>query len=249
MFFFSIPQIKLLKNTITNQRNILNNIPLFIQYAHGIDVELNDSLLLQYLEQKYGGYVTNVNPTIERIEFNSKIKPISHVGGDRFNDLSGHNYSDYYVKYLEKIKGNRITLLEIGILKGTGLAVWSEYFNKVDLYGFDWDLGNINNNLDYLFNLGAFKINKPKLYQYNQLTNNQQWLVENFNDIKFDVIIDDALHKDEAIINTFNELQPYLSDNFTYFIEDNTTAFKKLAVNYPNYNFDNSGQITVVTKK
>ena len=154
-----------------------------------------------------------------------------------------------YSKYLHNLKNNKIRLLEVGILKGTGLAVWSEYFNNVDIYGFDWDLGNFNSNFDKLVSLGAFKKSKPKLFQYNQLINNQQWLKENFSDTKFNVIIDDALHTDEAIINTFNEIQPYLSDDFVYFIEDNTSAFKKLEKKYPEYHFDNEGELTVVTKK
>lgn len=39
-----------------------------------------------------------------------------------------------------------------------------------------------------------------------------------------DVVIDYAHHSDESIINTFNELQPYLNENLIYFIGDNRTA-------------------------
>ena len=209
--------------------------------------EVEDYELLIFLELKFGGYITNVTPTIKDKEFLKK-SPSLHTGGDRFNPFY-HDYSGMYSKYLHNLRNNKIKLLEVGILKGTGLAVWSKYFNDVDIYGFDWDLGIINANLDNLISLGAFQKNKPKLFQYNQLINNQQWLEDNFSDIKFNVIIDDALHTDKAIINTFSEIQPYLSDDFVYFIEDNTSAFKKLEKKYPEYHFDNEGELTVVTKK
>ena len=65
-----------------------------------------------------------------------------------------------------------------------------------------------------------------------------------------DVVIDDAFHSDESIINTFDELQPYLAEKFVYFIEDNSTAWKKLQVKYPSYWFDyNDDDLTVVTKR
>jgi hypothetical protein len=46
--------------------------------------------------------------------------------------------------------------------------------------------------------------------------------------MRLDLVIDDAYHSDESIMNSFNELQPYLADEFIYFIEYNRTAWKKL---------------------
>ena len=233
-----LPYIKTLRNIINQHHQDISRV-LFKFLS---DRELSDSEMLIFLELKYGGYVNNITSKI-----GNKIMK-NHTGGDRFNPFY-NDYSKMYSEYLHNLKNSKIKLLEVGILKGTGLAVWSQYFNDVDIYGFDWDLGNINANLDNLISLRAFQKNKPKLFQYNQLINNQQWLKENFTNIKFNVIIDDALHSDNAIINTFNEIQPYLSDDFVYFIEDNTSAFKKLEKKYPEYHFDNEGKLTVVTKK
>jgi len=52
---------------------------------------------------------------------------------------------------------------------------------------------------------------------YDQFTDNFETLKETFGDKKLDVVIDDAFHSDESIINTFNELQPYLAEKFVYF--------------------------------
>jgi hypothetical protein len=208
---------------------------------------LNDSELLQFLELKYGGYVTDIQATIDSSDVVSLHKG-KHTGGDRMN-IFFHDYSDIYSRYLFQLKksGNTINILEVGILNGTGLAIWSEYFESKVIYGFDYDLGNYKKNQENLLQLGAFKDGLPITGFYDQLRENEKLLSETFSEIKLDVIIDDALHKDNSIINTFRELQPYFNYSFVYFIEDNRTAWKILKLQYPQYSFYNYDEITVVT--
>jgi hypothetical protein len=143
-----------------------------------------------------------------------------------------------------------IRILEVGILKGTGRSIWSEYFKNKSIYGFDYDLGNFEDNKSNLIELGAFKDVLPITMFYDQFADNSEAMKKTFGDKKLDVVIDDAFHSDESIINTFDELQPFLSEKFVYFIEDNRTAWKKLQVKYPNYRFDyNDDELTVVTRK
>ena len=211
---------------------------------------LSDPEYLQFLELKYGGYVTNVPATIKSCDVSS-IYEGNHTGGDRMN-VFFHNYSVKYSQYLEPLRHSKKTiyLLEVGILKGTGLAVWDEYFDNKKIYGFDYDLGNFEQNRNYLLELGAFSKELPTLRFYDQFADNSKTLEETFVSQKIDVVIDDAYHSDQSIINTFNELQPYLNESFVYFIEDNRTAWKKLQIRYPQYNFDyNDNELTVVTKK
>ena len=211
---------------------------------------LSDQEYLQYLELKFGGYVTNVSPTIVKSDV-VRIKGIEHTGGDRMS-VFFNNYSNMYSNYLKPLRHSNktIQLLEVGILKGTGLAVWDEYFDNKIIYGFDYDLGNFEQNKSNLLELGAFKKELPSLKFYDQFADNSKTLEETFGSQKLDVVIDDAYHSDESIINTFDELQKYLSESFVYFIEDNKTAWKKLRIKYPQYNFDyNNNALTVVTKK
>jgi hypothetical protein len=212
---------------------------------------LTDPEYLQLLELKYGGYVFD----IKRVQVSPKdsrskgqIESGGMIGGDRMNVLL-HDYSSKYSEYLMLLRKSEspIQILEVGILKGTGLAVWSEYFNKKVIYGFDYDLGNFEGNKNNLIELGAFKDGLPITKLFDQFADNSKILRETFGDKKLDVIIDDAFHSDETIINTFNEMQSYLSDNFVYFIEDNKTAWKKLQAKYPQYKFDyNNDGFTVV---
>ena len=211
---------------------------------------LSDPEYLQYLELKFGGYVTNVSPTIVKSDV-VRIKGTEHTGGDRMS-VYFNNYSKMYSNYLKPLRHSKKTihLLEIGILKGTGLAMWDEYFENKKLYGFDYDLGNFEQNKNNLIRLGAFQKKLPTLKFFDQFADNSEMLKVTFGVEKINLVIDDAYHSDESIINTFNELQPYLSNDFVYFIEDNSNAWKKLQIKYPQYNFDyNDNGLTGVTKK
>jgi hypothetical protein len=211
---------------------------------------LTDPEYLQLLELKYGGYITEVPATIDSSKVN-KIHSGNLTGGDRMN-VFFHDYSSKYSEYLSPLRQSNdlIRILEVGILKGTGLAVWSKYFNYKEIYGFDYDLGNFQDNKSNLIELDAFKDGLPITKFYDQFAYNSETLKETFGDKKLDVVVDDAFHSDESIINTFDELQPYLAEKFVYFIEDNRTAWKKLQVKYPNYKFDyNDDELTVVSRK
>lgn len=210
---------------------------------------LTDPEYLQFLELKYGGYVRDVSATINSHDV-SRILEGNCTGGDRMN-VFFHNYSEKYSQYLKPLRHSKnvINILEVGILKGTGLAVWDEYFDKKQIYGFYYDLGNFEQNRGKYIELGAFQNGFPTPKFFDQFVDNSETLIETFEKKELDVVIDDAYHSDESIINTFNELQPYLNEEFIYFIEDNGNAYKKLKIKYPQYNFDyNGNQLTVVTK-
>lgn len=64
-------------------------------------------------------------------------------------------YSEYLLPYIKK--GEPVTVAEVGILKGTGIAIWCDFFENGRVLGFDIDLGHINGNMNNLKNLGAFK--------------------------------------------------------------------------------------------
>jgi alpha-mannosidase len=162
-----------------------------------------------------------------------------------------HDYSYKYSEYLLPLRqsDDLIRILEIGILKGTGLAIWSEYFLNKKIYGFDYDLGNFEINKKFLIDKGAFKDGLPTLAFFDQFADNSLLLQNIFKNTKLDVVIDDAFHSDSSILNTFKELEPYLSKNFVYFIEDNSTVHLKLMKLYPNYDYCHENKLTVITSK
>jgi hypothetical protein len=218
------------------QMNALRASKFYFESLENKGNSISDAEYLQFLELKYGGPV---------------IKNNNPWGGDRMN-VFYHDYSLKYSQYLSSLRheNNLVRVLEVGILNGIGLAVWSNYFTNKEIYGFDCELSYFEHNKNDLIRLGAFIDGLPVIKRYDQFADNSKTLSITFADKKLDVVIDDAFHSDESIINTFNELQPYLKDSFVYFIEDNQTAWKKLQYMYPNYVFDyNCQDLTVVTRK
>jgi len=123
--------------------------------------------------------------------------------------------SFYADLYEEELKGMKISnLLEIGIgldisSPGSSLRSWRELFPNAKIYGADIDKKVL------------FEEENIKTFYTDQLKKNElENLKENFNNIAFDVIVDDGLHTYEANINSFEVLKDTLSKEGLYFIED-----------------------------
>jgi len=178
----------------------------------------------------------------------SEIKKGGMTGGDR---MTQHGYARHYAKHLSTFVANQTnsyTILECGILKGTGLAIWSALFPNATIIGLDIDLSHTKNNLDFLKSKGAFKNKKLELYEFDQFVDNKSYIQEILQGRKLDIVIDDGFHSDYTILNTIECLMPHLSDNFCYFIEDNKTVYTLLSeyTCYKSFNYD---LLSVVTSQ
>jgi hypothetical protein len=201
---------------------------------------------LMCTELKYGGYTTNV----KRIKV-SPLDPRSHgeistggmTGGDR---MLVHGYAPHYANHLSRFNGiNNLVVLEVGILKGTGLAIWCDLFPVARVIGLDIDLGHTKNNMSNLKRLGAFEKNQPELYEFDQLRPNNKSLSEILGKSKANIVIDDGLHARESILITLEALKPYLANDFVYFIEDNDKIASELigSTDFKAYEY---GELTVL---
>ena len=135
----------------------------------------------------------------------------------------------------------------MGILKGSGVAMWCELFPNSRIIGLDIDLGHIQNNMSYLKDKGAFQNNEPELYEFDQYEDNQQLLGDILNGATIDVFIDDGFHSMETILTTITSVIPHLSKDFVYIIEDNEEVYTQLKILYPNYLIDYSNRLTIIT--
>lgn len=202
-------------------------------------------------EIKYGGRISNVprnkvSPKDPRTQ--KQLNQGGMTGGDRMLHL---NYAEHYAEYLASFinKRKKVVVAEFGILQGTGLAIWCDLFPKGTVFGFDIDLSHINNNLDRLKYLGAFKNNQPRLYEYDMYLNNTNYLGKILNGKKIDIGIDDGVHDFGTIINTLKSVWPYLADNFVYFIEDNEFVHRKIRLMLPGLKVEHHGLLTIVSKQ
>jgi len=193
---------------------------------------------LQVVEKKYGGFIENVNVDCvsdldDRDIVDTKRKGMQ--GGDR---MTFHGYAETYAKFLSKYltsDSSQLTVIEIGILKGTGLAVWSELFPNARLIGLDIDLSNFRKNEEFLRSKGAFSLRDPEIYKYDQLAPEKfpvsAWLKES----KIDICIDDGLHNEMSVINTVENFLPRMNASSVFIVEDykvNISNVKKLGTDF-----------------
>jgi hypothetical protein len=164
-------------------------------------------------------------------------------GGDRMSPRL-HNYGRCYAEFLKPFLDifDRLTLVEVGILKGTGLAIWCDLFPTARVIGLDIDLSNFQGNRKTLEQLGAFKKNAPELYSFDQLnaTKAQTVLKEALQNGRVDIAIDDGCHSIESIEITFDAIKPFLAKRFAYFIEDNFDTYDCVARRHREFYWTNS---------
>lgn len=206
---------------------------------------------LEVMEFKYGGTIKNLER--RKVGRNDprtqeQLKVGGMVGGDRMSRIE-RDYSSVYAEALQPFllkKNTKIVLAEVGILRGTGLAVWAELFDDARIIGLDIDLSHIQENMSALQARGAFMHTAPELYEFDQYLENRALMEKVLQGDRLDIIIDDGMHYNEAIIATVNSLQPFFADDFLYIIEDNATVHHQLRSLYPDYIIDNRGEITLM---
>ncbi|HUU64050.1 MAG TPA: class I SAM-dependent methyltransferase [Dehalococcoidia bacterium] len=130
-----------------------------------------------------------------------------------------------YWPIIEKIRHNKLTLLEIGIWKGDSLRYWAHFFKNPEtkIIGIDINLPD-----------GSFH-NKVVMCKCNQNdSDGLKNIAEKYG--AFDIIIDDGFHKKKETENCFNVLWNYVAPGGYYVIEDWTAmedaeVIKKISKN------------------
>lgn len=207
--------------------------------------------LLIDLEVLYGGFVKEiphkkVSPLDKRSE--RLLSSTSMQGGDRMSP-NHHNYSPVYEKYLQKFNTeDDLTIVEIGILRGTGLAMWSTAFPNSKVIGLDIDPSLAISNLNFLSKKGA-NVESISIHEFDQLVDFSSDLSDILKGKKIDIIIDDGIHTNEGILNTIDHVLKFLNEDFVYFIEDNSPVFSSVKEKLPNFNVNSYGRMTVVSNK
>lgn len=201
-------------------------------------------------EKRYGGYVTDLKR--HRISDLDSRSFLSHdhgmTGGDRMSPCR-HNYGDLYAQYLRPFLENAasVTLVEVGVLQGTGLAIWSDLFSDGRVIGLDVDLTHFESNSSRLLNLGAFKAPNYEVHLFDGFVDNRQYLSQILQGDTVDIAIDDASHANSSILTTFESIREFLASNFVYFVEDNRDVHFELSREYPQYHVEPFDEMTIVT--
>jgi hypothetical protein len=127
-----------------------------------------------------------------------------------FNSLKKqHDYANFFQENLEKLRNNKLDVLEIGTAKGDGLASFYFYFPYSNFIGVDNNPYRIRYKSKRIRSIFV-DISSKKILQ--NLTNHLNQ--------KFDLIIDDCSHRLIDQILCFSENFKNLKKNGIYIVED-----------------------------
>ena len=132
---------------------------------------------------------------------------------------TAHTYFNVYEELFLPYRDLPINILEIGILAGESLKLWSKYFTNANIVGIDTftrvDFNNVYQNLSSFKNVTIHNVDS-----YGTDENSRIRFLEVYDNIKFDIIIDDGNHTSYAQNRTFTNFSNMLNDNGIYIIED-----------------------------
>lgn len=123
-----------------------------------------------------------------------------------------HGYTDIYNEMFKNQRMECTSILEIGVREGWSHKMWHDYFPNAMIYGID-NLSDIS--LDAVQSVENERI---KIFIGSQ--SDKEFLDKSFDNIDFDIIIDDGSHRSWDQQLSFKYLFPKLRHGGCYIIED-----------------------------
>jgi hypothetical protein len=136
------------------------------------------------------------------------------VDNSRTDKNTLHSYLPLYQKLLISKKETAKNVLEVGILGGGSIKLWSDFFTNANVYGLDII------NADYIWE-GIKNNDRIILYTSTNAYNND-FFVTHFLDknIKCDFMLDDGPHSLESMIQFIKLYSQIMTDDGILIIED-----------------------------
>lgn len=225
-------------NDIENNKNILYSCD-----KNGLNSSFNEVNIVasysNYLEEKY---LINelVSSDIQRlssmelseitIDVSNSFTPLCHLGNKYMTDKTPYNlfchrhpYTVIYDMFLRKYKRKtNLKLGEVGVLNGSSLRMWREYFPTASLHGFDID-DKVFKKLQDIIDIKCYKMDASNIHELK--TN----LYKSVSDgKKFDILIEDASHTLNHQLLFLRYCLDYVESGGIVIIED---IFRAIPVN------------------
>ena len=121
-----------------------------------------------------------------------------------------HNYTEFFGPLFNRIKNEKLKIIEIGIRWGGSILMWLDYFPNSEIYCFD-------------INLSQLKIKLPdieRLKVFEGDAYDKDFVKKCLKDEKFDIILDDGSHIVNDQIKFFNMYIKYIKKNGYLMCED-----------------------------
>jgi len=206
---------------------------------------------LSELETKYGGFVQGVHRNVPAHGAGGDGYT-EHQGGDRMShELGHHDYGTVYADFINRLRLQgvvNLAIAEVGILKGSGLAIWSEVFKGGTIFGFDIDPSNYQSNLGSLVEEG-FDPSRTQVQTLDQTDVDMEKLKVALAGRRLSMLVDDGCHTEACARNTFVAFRPYMADRFVYFIEDGACSpslQQEIKQGFPELSMETHGPMIVI---
>jgi hypothetical protein len=159
------------------------------------------------------------------------------------HNFNNRTFLDNYEIFFKYLKDKSFSFLELGILNGSSLKVWENYFQHAQIVGLDIDP-----------NKKQFETNRTKIYIGSQNDPTLIGRIKKDYPNKFAVILDDASHLNDLTIESFELLFEHVVPGGLYIIEDTHCTYgsptfendaKKwpgMSYNTPETNYKNDRQ-------
>lgn len=125
-----------------------------------------------------------------------------------------HPYTLFYHSIFRDKRQANLNVAELGILYGSSLLMWKDYFENAVIYGFD-------NSLEFI---KSFKnsYNNDRVHLKQIDVKNKANIVKVFHSlgVQFDLIIDDSTHLFEDQVNVIESVYPFLKPGGMLIVED-----------------------------
>jgi len=186
-----------------------------------------------------------------RIDYKNNFSELCNIGRKYDTDKSSqrnnisdirhcHPYTLFYDGLFKNKKDEVLKIAELGILDGSSILMWKEYFINSEIYGFEYNNNFINN---FKNNFDNDRITLSNIDVTDKCSIKDAF--SNLN-ILYDIIIDDTTHQFEdqirVIENTYKYLKPggilIIEDIFKSYNEnDYINRLKPILENFQDYYF------------
>jgi predicted O-methyltransferase YrrM len=130
------------------------------------------------------------------------------------NSRHCHPYTLFYHSLFKNKKDDKLNIAELGVLEGSSLLMWREYFKNSTIYGFDNNIKFIN-NFKEKYDTSNIILNILDVKNKNNISN----VFENINE-QYDIIIEDTTHQFNDQLNVIESVYKYLKPGGILIIED-----------------------------
>jgi SAM-dependent methyltransferase len=125
-----------------------------------------------------------------------------------------HPYTLFYDSLFKNKRNDCLNIAEIGILEGSSLRMWQEYFPSSNVYGFEYSDDYIN-KFKNLYNNDRVTLAKIDVTQSDSIKNSF-----NSMDKLYDIVIEDTTHHFEDQIRVIENMYQHIKPGGIIIIED-----------------------------